>query len=191
MRHKNSQYKKNLVRGSTLIEVLVSILILVLGALSVLGLQLRTLVNTQTSAQRAIAANLISDLGERVRANSNRFNEISNYETGFAQTTPNAGINCAANECTPAQLAQYTIANWKTRVNASLPAAQAEVFLAPDESGVAGGNRRQLGVMVSWRMNERSQDADYINVFQVEAGADANLVSCPANRICHLMYVQL
>lgn len=192
MKHKNVRYKKESKRGSTLIEVLVSILVLVLGALSVLGLQLRTLASTQTSAQRAIAANLISDLGERVRANSNRFNEIGTYETGWNDSP--GTTDCTSAACAPNALAQYTIANWKTQVTASLPAAKAAVFLAPAESGVTGSNRRQLGVMVSWRMNERRKETDtnadfaaYTNVFKVEAGA----VSCPTDRICHLMYVQL
>ena len=54
-------------RGITLIESLVAIVIAALGILGILGMQMRTLTDTQTSVRRAQAIRLIDDLSERIK----------------------------------------------------------------------------------------------------------------------------
>ena len=55
--------------GMTLIEILVSLLILAIGMLGMAGLQTVSLRNTQSAYQRTQAAILSNDIVERVRAN--------------------------------------------------------------------------------------------------------------------------
>jgi type IV pilus assembly protein PilV len=84
-------------------------------------------------------------------------------------------------------LADYDLREWKRQVETYLPLADANVFIAPGDSDAAGNNRRQLGVMISWRESEKTQDSDYIT--SLNAATDGGAVSCPADRTCHLQYI--
>lgn len=56
-------------QGLTLLESLVAIVVLALGVLGMLGVQMRTLAETQTGVRRAQAVRLIEDLSERIKSN--------------------------------------------------------------------------------------------------------------------------
>ena len=183
-------------RGITLIESLVAIVVAALGILGILGVQMRTLTDTQTTVRRAQAIRLIEDLGERLRVTPNALADINAYPSAFANE-PVPG-SCATN-CTPTQLAAYNVASWKQSVKNNLPLGQASIFLAPGEGAGANPNRRQLGVMISWRENERDTSTTYkddLDATKVRDndgvtltdGADATN-ACPANRTCHLQYL--
>jgi type IV pilus assembly protein PilV len=185
-------------RGITLIESLVAIVVAALGILGILGVQMRTLTDTQTSVRRAQAVRLIEDLGERLRISPNALTDINAYPSNF--TNLPAVTSCAAN-CTPAQLAAYNVASWKQAVQNTLPLGQASIFFAPGEGAGTQPNRRQLGVMISWRENERDTSTTYkddIDATKVRDAATGTLSdgvastdpnACPANRTCHLQYL--
>ena len=183
-------------RGITLIESLVAIVVAALGILGILGVQMRTLADTQTTVRRAQAIRLIEDLGERLRVTPNALADINAYPSAFANE-PVPG-SCASN-CTPSQLAAYNVASWKQAVKNNLPLGQASIFLAPGEGAGANPNRRQLGVMISWRENERDNSSAYkddIDASKVRANDGVTLTdgtnaanACPADRTCHLQYL--
>ena len=87
--------------------------------------------------------------------------------------------------CTPAELVAYDLWAWRTLVHASLPATDVNIFLAAGET--VPEDRRQLGVMISWRENERDNDTAYKN--PISTSTDGGTVSCPADRTCHLQYI--
>ena len=182
-------------RGLTLIESLVAIFVTALGILGILGVQMRTLTDTQTTVRRAQAIRLIEDLSERLKANPNALTILDNYKNDWA-TTPPTGKNCGAALCNPTELAAYDLVQWTTAVKL-LPQGNANIFTAPGESGTT--NRRQLGVMISWRENERYDAStgykDEIDATKVKA-SDGSLsagagttVTCPTDRTCHLQYI--
>lgn len=179
-------------RGLTLIESLVAIVVTALGILGILGVQMRTLADTSTTVRRAQAIRLIEDLGERMKTQPNALTNLDAYvigwgtATGTPPLTPQASPLCDGTACTTAQLAAFDLREWKRQVERSLPLADANVFVAPGDS-TSTDNRRQLGVMISWRENERTADADYVT--SINAAADGGAVSCPANRTCHLQYI--
>ncbi|MFD1712010.1 type IV pilus modification protein PilV [Ottowia sp. GY511] len=182
-------------RGLTLIESLIAILVAALGILGVLGVQMRTLTDTQTTVRRAQAVRLIEDLSERIRVQPNSLANLNAYVIGWeadtttaAPRTQQAGTLCTSTACSTAQFAAYDIREWKRLVEISLPLADANVFVAPGDSS-STNNRRQLGVMLSWRENEKSADTDY--TASLNAAADGGTVSCPTGRICHLQYIPL
>ena len=180
-------------RGITLIESLVAIVVMALGILGILGVQMRTLTDTQSSVRRAQAIRLIEDISERMKVNPNALVNIKAYTTGFdaKPTVPNCSSGCNS-----VQLAAYDVAVWKKTVRENLPLGQATIFVPPAESDLTTG-QRQLGVMVAWRENERgdADDAfkDNTDTTKVlidgkwEAGAGAT--TCPENRTCHLQYI--
>ena len=178
-------------RGVTLIESLVAVVVIALGILGILGVQMRTLTDTQTGVRRAQAIRLIEDMGERMKVNPNALANINAYVTAFADTPTLP--NCASG-CNAAQLAAYDVAVWKRIVRENLPTGQASIFVPPAESGLATGLGRQLGVMIAWRENERAgTKTDDIDATKVRAAdgtfsAGATL-ACPADHICHLQYL--
>src|SRR5258708_1979115 len=135
----------------SMIESLVAIVVAALGILGILGTQMRTLTDTQTTVRRAQAIRLIEDLGERMKVNPSVLRDADAYVADF-NTTPAPG-DCQAASCNRTLLAAYDLGVWKQTVKNTLPLGQASIFLAPGEE--VGANRRQIGVMVAWRENER------------------------------------
>ena len=187
----NTLHKRQ--RGITLIESMVALVIAALGILGILGVQMRTLSDTSTTVRRAQAIRLIDDLGERMRTNPNAMVNLGSYVSNFAT---NPAVGSCASGCDHAALAAYDLAVWKQAVRNSLPLGQAEIFIPPAEAGVAAAQRRQLGVMVAWRENERDTTAAYKDDIDATKVRDnsGNLtngaaLACPANSICHLQYI--
>lgn len=190
-------------RGITLIESLVAIVIAALGILGILGVQMRTLTDTQTTVRRAQAIRLIEDLSERMKVSPNALLSIKDYESGYDEKgSALTATDCSgATPCTPAQQAGYDLKQWKTTVEQTLPAGQASIFLAPGET--ADANRRQLGIVIAWRENERNtaaaykDDIDATKVRAVTSDGTAGTLSagtdttnaCPADKTCHLQYI--
>lgn len=179
--------KSKIQRGISLIESLVAIVVLAIGILGLIGFQLRTLADTQTSIKRAQAIKMIEDLSERLKVNPYPLlpATMANLQTNFNTAVPGPIVNCNTTPCDATQLARFDLSRWKANIAANLPFGDAAVFTVADETDP--NNRRQLGVMVSWRENEKVNDTDYKNVFV----NDTVGATCPANRICHLQYIQL
>ena len=180
-------------RGITLIESMVALVIAALGILGILGVQMRTLSDTSTTVRRAQAIRLIDDLGERMRTNPNAMVNLGSYVSNFAT---NPAVGTCASGCDHTALAAYDLAVWKQAVRNSLPLGQAEIFIPPAEAGVAAAQRRQLGIMIAWRENERDTTAAYKDDIDATKVRDnsGNLtngaaLACPANSICHLQYI--
>lgn len=183
-------------RGITLIESLIALIVAALGILGIVGVQMRTLTDTTTSVRRAQAIRLIEDLGERMRANPNALVAIDSYQSDFAdKPTPD---DCSSG-CDQEAQATYDVAMWKQNVSNLLPLGQASIFWAPGEGNAANDpNRRQLGVMIGWRENERDDSDDYRNDIDatkvrdddgvLSAGTDA-ANACPDGLTCHLQYL--
>lgn len=134
------------MRGVTLVEVLVSMLIMALGMVSLAALQGFTLRYQLGSAQRAQLSGLLSDYAERVRANllaapgvpgapANSYQLTDTWTEQAGAAVPEAPKDCggstssttggvtttAANTCTPAELAEYDMAQWRAAVRRELP----------------------------------------------------------------------
>lgn len=188
-------------QGITLLESLIAIVVAALGILGILGVQMRTLTDTQTSMRRAQAIRLIEDLSERMKVNPNALSGINTYVAGWTATPPTTAATkkcVGSTTCTQAELAEYDLKEWKRLVERSLPLGNAATFLAladGDSSSIT--NRRQLGVLIRWRENER-EDAtgaykDAINT-GVSIKSDGSIgtkdpTACPANFTCHLQYI--
>ena len=189
-------------RGISLLESMVAIVVMALGILGILGVQMRTLTDTQTTVRRAQAIRLIEDLSERMKVSPNALLSIKDYESGYSEKGSDLTVtNCDSTSCTSAQQAKYDLKQWKTTVQETLPGGQASVFFAPGET--ADANRRQLGVIVAWRENERTI-ADSTDKEKYKDNVDASKLraadgtftagtdttnACPADKTCHLQYI--
>lgn len=121
--------------GATLIEVLISLLILAIGLLGMTGLQTVSLRNTQSAYLRTQASIASNDIVERIRANL-QGGEANNYDANAGAVT--AACNTIAG-CTAGQLAANDIAEWNVALAADLPAGAGIVCAdATPEDGTPG-----------------------------------------------------
>lgn len=127
-------------RGVSLIEVLVSILIVSVGVVSLAGLLAKSTQLAKASEFRAIAGLLAADMADRVKAN------IPAVKGGTYNMTPaalqaaapaNAATACtsAAVACTSAQMAAYDLAQWQQTLFNGLPSGTG--YLQYDAAGEA------------------------------------------------------
>lgn len=132
--------------GFTLIEVLVSLVILGIGVLGIAKLTLFS-VRSNDSAYLRTQATMLAQTGlDYMRAN--RLNALTGtYNIALTGVPPAAASCLAPATCTPAALAAYDLNQWITRVAAALPSGQAGIATA-----IAGANNDQLTatITVQW-----------------------------------------
>jgi type IV pilus assembly protein PilV len=167
-----------LQRGMSLIESLIALVVLAVGVMGLAGLQARMLVESRTANHRAVAIGFIDDLSNRMLLN--RDAAMANSYT-LAWNGTKAKKDCTTAPCTGADLAQSDLNLWRLALRAALPNANARVFPSTTDP-------RQIGIAVAWSANERSTDAKYNDPF-VTTNAKSG-TNCPANSICHVVYVQ-
>ena len=94
------------MQGMTLVEVMVALVILSVGLLGLAGLQIHGLRGTSGSNSRVQAVFIISDMAERMHANTTEVNTNLSYANVAlnANACGNAPTNCNAGTCTTAQL---------------------------------------------------------------------------------------
>jgi type IV pilus assembly protein PilV len=111
--------------GFTLIEVLVTLVIMAVGMLGLAGMQATSLKNTESSYQRSQATIMAYDMLDRMRANSagvdsGSYNSISTTAAGGTS-------NCGSVECDPSAMAGYDDAEWHAQLASLLPAGTGSV----------------------------------------------------------------
>ena len=145
--------------GFLLIEVLVSIALSAVALLALASLNATALRYTKMSQYRAIATQLASDIGERMRANKGRPGEGGITAEGFwagdydyaisfagqAATVNSPALRCntAASGCSTRELAQLDLAQWRLQARNSLP--EGSVFVLRQSDAVAAD------VWIAWR----------------------------------------
>ena len=119
---------KNKNSGFTLIEVLITVVILSLGLLGLAGLQLNSLRDNNSAEQRGKAALLVSDMVDRMRANrdSNNVAQLADYTNAAAQ---DASCETMAG-CSRTALAGHDKFEWEREIANSLPLGQGSVSVA-------------------------------------------------------------
>lgn len=114
--------------GFSLIEVLVSFLVLSIGVLGMAGLQLNALKFNQTAAVRSQATFLAYDIAERMRANRVKARGGS-YNTALTANAP-GGTSIEATD----------LQQWKAALTSQLP----------DGKGAVVGTANKVTVTVQW-----------------------------------------
>lgn len=118
MKRNSTTLKYKDASGFTLIEVLISLIIISIGVLGLIGLQVSGLQANQSASNRSQAVLAASDMLDRMRAN--RTAALGNaYNISMSSNTPTS----------TATLAQADLAEWFTRVENWLPAGDASIEL--------------------------------------------------------------
>jgi type IV pilus assembly protein PilV len=98
--------------GFTLVEALVSLVVLSVGMIGIASLLGRGLGASRTALYRTRAVNLAADMADRIR--ENRLGRAS-YGGGAADN------GCGAAACTPARMAAHDLFLWNADIAATLP----------------------------------------------------------------------
>jgi type IV pilus assembly protein PilV len=158
-------------RGATLIEVLVTIVLLSFGALSLAGLHAYSVAAGKNAVNRGLAAAMAADLADLIRVNPIAF-AAGNYTKApafnpmaTAITAVNPAAYCQYPDCTTAQLAALDMALFTARLKATLRAGTYAVV------PVAGSTATRADIYVMWQ-EQRAAGATSTD--------EASFDSCPA-----------
>ena len=122
-------------RGFSLIEVLVTVLVISMGLLGLAKMQASAVSNTQVSRVRSLISLQASSLAAAMHANKGfwaaglapgSFSATGTTITDSSATLTQAA-DCVANTCTPAQLAAYDVQDWVANMNTQFPTYTASV----------------------------------------------------------------
>ncbi|MGB5439075.1 MAG: type IV pilus modification protein PilV [Gammaproteobacteria bacterium] len=175
--------------GLTMIEVLVTLIILSVGLLGLAGLQGVAKRSSHQAYQRTLATQLVDGIIERIRANPTA---AANYHTGTSSPLGGAtrgesapSPDCSSSTCTAAQMASYELWSWEQAIDGAT--------ITEDIGGVStkeGGlivpagcivfaadagktNTGKLSVILSWRGLSEITDAAESGVACGSGAADA------------------
>ena len=108
-------------RGFTMLEVLISIVVIAFGMLGVAGLQAFALKNSQGASFRSVATVLANDLIDRIRANPQGA-ATNAYAAAGTMATPAENAACLTTACPDASaLARHDLFEWTRLLATSLP----------------------------------------------------------------------
>ncbi len=129
------KYRRFASAGITLIEVLVTLVIMSVGVLGVAKMQATALSNTQVSRVRSLVALQAESLASTMRSNGAYWGTVGAIRSFTAASTtvtssaPGMGgsTNCASSNCTAEQLAGDDVGQWVRNMNTYFPSYTAAV----------------------------------------------------------------
>jgi len=171
--HKNIRPMNNSVSGFTLIEVMVSLVIVAIGLLGLAAMQLHGMQGNNGALSRTQASFIATDIATRMRVNKiamdNNVYAAANYNVACAtQARP----NCVTALCTSNQIAQLDIADFICATESNLPNTSNTSITCADND-LTDANPCSPGsahtISLSW--------VESINVPNADTLADANQLS--------------
>lgn len=99
--------------GFSMVELLVSVVIMSIGVLGMAGLQIISMQQNRSALLQGEATLRANDILDRIRANP---------DTAYAavlNATPAVTTNCVGNNCSEAEMAAYDIAQWQCSINST------------------------------------------------------------------------
>lgn len=151
--------------GFSLIEILISVLILSIGMLGAVGMQATAMKSNKEARNQAIGIVFARELGEKMRGNHTVAIKAAPADNPYlfdvtltaATSIATPAIDCFTAGCpTPKDAAIWDVADWQGRVQAALPTPRVKVCLddAPfDASGVGKWNCTDAGDVAVLKMS--------------------------------------
>ena len=175
------------VKGVSLIEVMVTTLILGIGLLGVAALQMSSINTNQSGYYRSQATSISIDLSARIRSAKSAYyggssvNQIINAYTETPYLCDAAAKSCIANSCTEAEVVAFD--KWEV-------CEMAKNLLPDGEVYVIGASGIRMKVAIAWTPVESRQDlglTDNENTSNTRC-ADAN-VPADSGKDCVILEV--
>ncbi len=146
-------------RGTGLIEVMVTVVVMSIGLLGIAALQVQSKRSNFEAVQRTTATMLAHAVIERMRANESA---LSTYLSQGAQVggetiSSEPSPDCTAgSSCTPSQLAQHDVWEWEQAIDGASETAggsKSGGLVSPTAclTGPSGGGSGTYSVAIAWR----------------------------------------
>jgi type IV pilus assembly protein PilV len=134
----------NNIRGFSLVELMVAILVVAIGLLGLAGLQVTGLSSNHNAYLGTQATLLAQDMADRMRANAQ----------GLASYTGTAASSSCGTSCTPAQMAGNDLVQWNQTLAAQLPGGTGAISVA---SGI-------YTISVTWTEHQKNSNNASSNI---------------------------
>ena len=142
--------------GFSLLEALICVVLIAFAFLGSAGLHLASLRDTQSSGQVAQAAQLATEMAERVRVN---FRNTANYTSLAAAARANCNTTTA---CSPTEMVENDLAEWQAALASKLPGGLGVVCrdsspndgAGPASAACTGGATDPIAVKVWWTLRD-------------------------------------
>jgi type IV pilus assembly protein PilV len=131
---------RGLQAGSTLIEVLITIVVVAVGLLGMAALQLKSVAVNQSAYQRLQATNLAYEIADSITINPTQARD-GNYTLARADTIPQNAV--------AGTVADIDLRRWITAVDNRLPDGDL-IIAAPVIIPNTGGDARQYSITICW-----------------------------------------
>lgn len=147
--------------GATLIEILITMLIVAIGLFGVAGMQLASTKYQQVSTMRSLALTQTEVLIEKMRSNSLAILQAAPATPANAYLAPDsyanaatlpANPNCGADTqpaCTLSQSAQRDIREWRTNLARAIPGGRGSIYRVTNAAATLQDTSARR-VMVMW-----------------------------------------
>ncbi len=138
--------------GVSLLEVLITVLVLAVGLLGIASMQVLGVQHNQSAHSRSQASLLAYDIMDRMR---NNYDASASYSKAFTDV-PSAPVNtenCALTTCTPAQIAAYDLYYWDKSVDELLPNSENAISYVDTASG-----SRIFTIQIRWQDSRRGDE---------------------------------
>lgn len=132
-------------RGVSMIEILVTLLVISIAMLGAVGLQMQSMRMNSAGQFRSQAVFFAGDLAERMEANKDAA-IAGNYLIAETSSPVAASKDCISNSCSGLELADSDLQQWGTAIKAALPGASWSVTT----SDIAGSNPSTFTIVVKW-----------------------------------------
>jgi len=148
------------MRGFSMVELLVAVLIMGVGVLGVASLRLVSLQNSRNALLRSDALQMVYGIVDRIR-----INPAGDYTSVYFDDAPESiAQNCFANSCSAAQMAAFDVSVWKCslgrhntlsvcedlRTGMILPSAAVQPGLPEGDGSIAVDDQGRVSVSVRW-----------------------------------------
>ena len=138
--------KRKFELGTSLIEVLVTIVIMAIGLLGLANVQLHNLRNVNNAQFRTVAAILAYDMEDRMRSNK------AAVDAGHYDDVDGDETDLSCSPCNSTQMAQQDAYEWNDLIKASI----AEGGLPPGSKGEVDVDGSFYNIKITWKEQTQS-----------------------------------
>lgn len=150
-------------QGFSLIEVMVTLVVIGFGLMGVMRMQASAMASTSSAGTRALVALQARSLAAAMRGNATYWADPALVTTNFelvglvltdSGTLSDQSADCTAVSCSPVQLASFDLQQWAAGMNQLVPG-----YRAAGDCAIAAGAPVRCRLTIAWRERQLGVNA--------------------------------